>query len=93
MPDGNIAEGTDNHFKVLIPMFEAVNPRWDIKFILASSFKGKNGEVQQWVTGAAVVTLSIDGQDVKVNQYYDALVVDGKLRKVIVAERKLSAGE
>ena len=45
------------------------------------------------MTGAAVVTLSIDGQDVKVNQYYDALVVDGKLRKVIVAERKLSAGE
>ena len=93
MADGNVAEGTDNHFKVLLPMFATVNPRWDIKFIIASSFKGKNGEVQQWVTAGAVVTLSIDGQDVKVNQYYDALVVDGKLRKVIVAERKLSAGE
>ena len=93
IPDGNVIEGTDNYFKILIPRFEAVNPRWDIKFIIASSFKGKNGEVQQWVTAGVVLTLSIDGQDVKVNQYYDALVVDGKLRKVIVAERKLSAGE
>ena len=93
IPDGNVIEGTDNYFKILIPRFEAVNPRWDIKFILASSFKGKNGEVQQWVTAAVVLTRSIDGKDVKVNQYHDALVVDGKLRKVIVAERKLSAGE
>jgi len=91
--DGNVIEGTDNYFKFLSPRFESVNPRWDIKFVLASCFKGKNGEVQQWVTGAVVLTRSIDGKDVKVNQYHDALVVDGKFRKVIVAERKLSAGE
>lgn len=92
-PDGMVAEGSDNHLEALALWFANNNPKWKLNFCISNSYTNKAGQVQQWVTAGGVVTQIVEGKEVKVNQYYDSNIVNGKIQKMYIAERKLVAGE
>lgn len=59
------------------------------KFLIANEFTAKDGSLRQWVTSGHEVTLAVDGNDIKVNQVHDALIVNGKVQQFTVNERIL----
>jgi len=89
-PKGELIEGTEAHIEFLKVWFtDGTNPRWSTKFLIANEFTAKDGSLRQWVTSGHEVTFAVDGNDIKVNQVHDALIVDGKVQKFTVNERIL----
>jgi hypothetical protein len=70
-----------------------MNPKWKLNFAMASTLIDKNGKVSEWVTSSGTVTHTIDGKETKVNRYFDANIVNGKIQKMYIADRKLAPGE
>ena len=50
-------------------------------------YTDKEGKVQQWITSGHDLTLTVEGEEVKVNQVHDGLIVDGKIKMFTVNER------
>ena len=50
-------------------------------------YTDKEGKVQQWITSGHDLTLTVEGEEVKLNQVHDGLVVDGKIKMFTVNER------
>ena len=92
-PEGNDITSVDSNILNLSAWFAATNPKWKLNFAAANSYTDKNGKMNEWVTTAALVTQTIDGKEVKLNNYFDAFLVNGKIQKMYVTERKVSAGE
>ena len=92
-PDGRIDEGVDSQLKYLATWFTNNNPKVTIRFLIASNFTNKSGKLQQWVTSGGELIETIDGKEVKNMDYYDALIINGKIQKMLIGRRKIVAGE
>ena len=91
--NGMLSEGSDNHLKAIAPWFINNNPKWKLNFCISNSYTNKDGKVQQWVTSGGVLTQTVEGKEVKLNQYYDVRIVNGKIQLMYIADRKPTAGE
>jgi uncharacterized protein YacL (UPF0231 family) len=92
-PTGQIIDGTDAHIAFLTAWFADANPKWKTSYLIENEFTTKKGELRQWVTSGHSVTLTVEGQEVKLGQVHDALIVDGKVQMFYVTERVLAEGE
>ena len=92
-PDGSDVTSVDSNIVNLTAWFAANNPKWKINFSAANSYKDKSGKLNEWVTSGVLVTQTVDGKEVKTNDYFDAFLVNGKIQKMFITERKLTAGE
>ena len=86
-PKGEVIKGTEAHMAFLTTWFEQTNPTWTTKFLITNMYTDKEGKVQQWITSGHDLTLTVEGEEVKVNQVHDGLVVDGKIKMFTVNER------
>jgi hypothetical protein len=92
-PAGNVVTSADSNIKNLSTWFASNNPKWKINFSAANSYTDKSGKLNEWVTTGAQVTQTIDGKEVKYNQYFDVNLVNGKIQRMFVTERIMTAGE
>jgi len=92
-PSGEIIEGTDAHIAFLTTWFANANPIWKTSYLIENEFTNAKGELRQWVTSGHSVTLTVEGEEVKLGQVHDALIVDGKIQMFYVTERTLAEGE
>ena len=92
-PNGMVIEGTDAHIEFLTAWFADANPKWKTSYLIENEFTNKEGELLQWVTSGHGVTLTIEGEEVKLGQVHDAHIVDGKIQMFYVTERVLAEGE
>ena len=92
-PEGNVITSVDSNIIHLSNWFAANNPKWKINFSAANSYKDKSGKLNEWVTSGVLVTQTVDGKEVKTNDYFDAFLVNGKIQKMFITERKVTAGE
>ena len=88
-PNGEAIKGTQAHMAFLTTWFEQTNPTWTTKFLITNMYTDKKGKVQQWITSGHDLTLTVEGEEVKLNQVHDALIVDGKIKEFSVNERVL----
>jgi len=86
-PKGEVIKGTEAHMEFLTTWFEQTNPTWTTKFLITNMYTDKEGKVQQWITSGHDLTLTVEGEEVKLNQVHDGLVVDGKIKMFTVNER------
>ena len=86
-PNAEVIKGTEAHMAFLTTWFEQTNPTWTTKFLITNMYTDKEGKVQQWVTSGHDLTLTVEGEEVKLNQVHDGLIVDGKIKEFSVNER------
>ena len=92
-PTGQVIEGSDAHIEFLTNWFAATNPKWSTNYLIENEYTNKDGQLRQWVTSGHSVTLTVEGEEVKLSQVHDALFVDGKVQMFYVTERVLAEGE
>lgn len=92
-PSGMVIDGSDAHIEFLTTWFEETNPKWKTSYIIDNQFTNKKGELRQWVTSGHGVTLTVKGEEVKLGQVHDGLIVDGKIQMFYITERVLAEGE
>jgi hypothetical protein len=85
--------GADAHIEFLTSWFADANPKWKTSYLIENEFTNTKGELRQWVTSGHGVTLTVEGEEVKLGQVHDALIVDGKIQMFYVTERVLAEGE
>ena len=93
IPGGEVLTSGDSYIQFMANYFTTMNPKWKLNFAMASTFTDKNGKVSDWVTSSGTVTHTVDGKETKVNRYFDANIVNGKIQKMFVTERKMTEGE
>jgi hypothetical protein len=92
-PGGDVLTAGDDYKKYMAKYFTNMNPKWKLNFALANKSIDKNGKVSEWVTSSGIVTHTVDGKESKVNRYFDANIVNGKIQKMYIADRTLPQGE
>ena len=92
-PTGQVIDGTDAHIEFLTAWFADTNPKWKTSYLIENEYTNKKEELRQWVTSGHGVTLTVEGEEVKLGQVHDALIVDGKIQMFYVTERILAEGE
>lgn len=92
-PNGMVIDGTDAHIEFLTAWFADANPTWKPSYYIENEYTNNKGELRQWVTSGQGVTLTVEGEEVKLGQVHDALIVDGKIQMFYVTERVLAEGE
>jgi hypothetical protein len=92
-PAGDVFTSGDKYISFMANYFKNKNPKWTLNFSMASTLTDKNGKVSDWVTSSGTVTHTVDGKETKVNRYFDANIVNGKIQKMYVTERVLTEGE
>jgi hypothetical protein len=85
--NGAIINGSDSHTDQLDIWFNANNPSWKVKFMVANNVQGNNGQNQAWLTTGVDVVQSIDGNNVTSHHIVDVNFVDGKVKELIVYDR------
>jgi len=90
-PKGEVFDGSEAHIEFLKTWFsDGTNPQWTTKFLIANEFTTKDGILKQWITSGHNLTLNVDGNQLKLNQVHDALIVNGKVQEFTVNERVLT---
>jgi hypothetical protein len=92
-PGGDVLTAGEDYKNYLAKYFTNMNPKWKLNFAIANKSTDKNGKVSEWVTSSGTVTHTVDGKESKVNRYFDANIVNGKIQKMYIADRKLPQGE
>lgn len=92
-PGGDVLTAGDDYKNYMVEYFTKMNPKWTLNFSMASTLTDKNGKVSDWVTSSGTVTHTVDGKVSKVNRYFDANIVNGKIQKMYITDRKLTEGE
>lgn len=92
-PNGMVIDGTDAHIEFLTAWFADANPTWKPSYFIENEYTNNKGELRQWVTSGHGVTLTVEGEEVKLGQVHDALIKDGKIQMFYVTERILAEGE
>ena len=92
-PNGMVIDGTDAHIEFLTAWFADANPTWKPSYFIENEYTNNKGELRQWVTSGHGVTLTVEGEEVRLGQVHDALIVDGKIQMFYVTERVLAEGE
>lgn len=93
IPSGEVLTSGDKYISFMANYFTSMNPKWTLNFSLANTYTDKEGKLHEWVTSSGTVTHTVDGKVTKVNRYFDANIVKGKIQKMYVTERALSEGE
>lgn len=93
IPGGEVLTSGDSYIQFMANYFTNMNPKWKLNFAMASTLTDKNGKVSDWVTSSGTVTHTVDGKETRVNRYFDANIVNGKIQKMFVTERKMTEGE
>jgi hypothetical protein len=88
-PGGDVLTAGDEYKNYMAKYFTNMNPKWKLNFALANKSIDKNGKVSEWVTSSGIVTHTVDGKESKVNRYFDANIVNGKIQKMYIADRTL----
>ena len=86
-PTGKIINGSDEHIEFLDNWFNENNPSWSTYYMIANELL-ENDTLKQYVTSCHEMTLTIDSNQVKIGQIHDAWIIDGKVKKFYVYERK-----
>ena len=86
-PRGEVIEGSDAQLEFLKQWFAESSPKWEINYLIANEYTNEKGKLQQWVTTGNDLTLNVEGNEVKVYQVSDVLIVDGKVQMFYVYER------
>ena len=86
-PNGAVINGSDEHIEFLNNWFNENNPSWSTYYMIANELI-ENDTLKQYVTSCHQMTLKIDSSQIKVSQIHDAWIVDGKVKKFYVYERK-----
>jgi uncharacterized protein YacL (UPF0231 family) len=86
-PRGELIKGTNAHIEFLSNWFSANAPSWDSNYFIANAYTDQSGALREWVTSGHDVTLTVEGNKIKVNQVHDALISDGKVQMFYVYER------
>ena len=92
-PGGDVLTAGEDYKNYMAKYFTNMNPKWKLNFAIANKSTDKNGKVSEWVTSSGTVTHTVDGKESKVNRYFDANIVNGKIQKMYIADRKLPQGE
>ena len=92
-PKGEFIQGTDAHLEFLKNWFSQANPKWKTNYLIENEFTNSNGELRQWVTSGHQLTLTMEGEEIKLSQVHDALISNGKVQMFYVTERVLAEGE
>ncbi len=92
-PGGEVLTAGDDYKNYMATYFKNMNPKWKLNFVLTNKSIDKNGKESEWVTSGGTVTHTVDGKETTVNRYFDANIVNGKIQKMYIADRKLSEGE
>jgi len=93
IPGGEVLTSGDKYISFMANYFTNMNPKWTLNFSLANTYTDKEGKLHEWVTSSGTVTHTVDGKETKVNRYFDANIVNGKIQKMYIADRKLAEGE
>jgi preprotein translocase subunit SecF len=92
-PNGDLLTAGQDYKNYMAKYFTNMNPKWKLNFAIANKSTDKNGKVSEWVTSSGTVTHTVDGKESKVNRYFDANIVNGKIQKMYIADRTLPQGE
>jgi hypothetical protein len=92
-PGGDVLTAGEDYKNYMAKYFTNMNPKWKLNFAIANKSTDKNGKVSEWVTSSGTVTHTVDGKESKVNRYFDANIVNGKIQKMYIADRTLPQGE
>ena len=86
-PNGEVINGSNEHIEFLNNWFNENNPSWSTFYMISNELI-ENDTLKQYVTSCHQMTLMIDSNQIKVSQIHDAWIVDGKVKKFYVYERK-----
>ena len=92
-PRGEVIKGSDAQAEFLTQWFTDNSPKWEINYLIANEYTDEKGQLQQWVTTGNDLTLNVEGNEVKVHQVSDVLIVNGKVQMFYVYERAAPAVE
>ena len=85
--NGSLINGSDSHAEQLKIWFNASNPSWKVKFMVANTVQGNDGKNQTWLTTGVDVVQLLDGNNVTSHHIVDLNFVDGKVKELIVYDR------
>ena len=85
--NGVLINGSDSHTEQLDIWFNASNPSWKVKFMVANTVQGNDGKNQTWLTTGVDVVQVLDGNNVTSHHILDLNFVDGKVKELIVYDR------
>ena len=92
-PAGEVFTAGVDYKNHMANYYTNMNPKWKLNFAIANKSTDKNGKVSEWVTSSAIVTHIVDGKETRVNRYFDANIVNGKIQKMYIADRTLLPGQ
>jgi hypothetical protein len=92
-PRGEVIKGSEAQAEFLTQWFTDNSPKWEINYLIANEYTDEKGQLQQWVTTGNDLTLNVEGNEVKVHQVSDVLIVNGKVQMFYVYERAAPAVE
>jgi hypothetical protein len=92
-PAGEVFTAGVDYKNHMANYYTNMNPKWKLNFAIANKSTDKNGKVSEWVTSSAIVTHTVDGKETRVNRYFDANIVNGKIQKMYIADRTLLPGQ
>ena len=85
--NGALINGSDSHTEQLDIWFNASNPSWKVKFMVANTVQGNDGKNQTWLTTGVDIVQLLDGNNVTSHHILDLNFVDGKVKELIVYDR------
>ena len=86
-------ESTDDQIARLQDWFDNSNPQWAHRYSMANEFTDEDGVLQQYVTTAWERTETIEGEVTKVQEVFDVLIENEKIKTFYIAERAILTGD
>ena len=88
-PNGMMIEGRDKHRELSQQFLEANSKvKWDILWSVSQEIQFENKPSENWVTTTLDVTTGEGESTIKVQRVVDAQIVESRIKKVFVYERK-----
>ena len=91
--EGVVIESTDDQIARLQDWFDNSNPQWVHRYSMANEFTDEDGVLQQYVTTAWERTETIEGGITKVQEVFDVLIENEKIKTFYIAERAILTGD
>ena len=83
---GGCIEGSEAYISFISSWLSKNKPAWNTRYMIANELSN-GGVLEQWVTSGHDLTLNVEGEIFNFFHVYDALIVDGKVKKFYVNER------
>ena len=85
--NGTLIKGSDSHTEQLELWFNASNPSWKVKFMVANNVQANDGEYKVFLTTGVDVVQSIDGSNVTSHHIVDVNFINGKVNSLTVYDK------